>query len=179
MVTKMLEKQYFTKKKTYNIVLTALLFAITIILAVIENILPPIPVNFAGIKFGISNVAIMFSLFFVSKISTLSIVILKAGFVLVTRGVIASFLSILGGIFSLLIMIILLLIFKDKISYLIISISGAIFHNFGQFIGILLIYDTFSLVYYTPVLLIAGIISGSLTAILLRTFIPIFKKLKL
>ena len=104
--------------------------------------------------------------------------VLKALFVLITRGTVA-FLSLLGGVLSVAIMLIILFIFKEKVSYLIISVFGSVFHNIGQFIGISLIYTSMGLWAYLPILIISGIIAGIVTSTLLRFILPAFKKLGL
>jgi heptaprenyl diphosphate synthase len=73
-------------------------------------------------------------------------------------------------------MSILLAVFRQKISYLLASISGAVFHNIGQFLAICLIYTNMNLWVYLPVLIISGIAAGILTAALLRFVIPVLRK---
>jgi heptaprenyl diphosphate synthase len=169
------ESNVIYMSKTKKIVLTAILFALALILSIVENFLPTVPIPVPGIKFGLANIVVMYTLFFIGKSSAMSIVILKALFVLMTRGAVASFLSLTGGIFSILIMIILLSIFKDKISYLILSIFGAIFHNIGQFTAVSLIYTGMNLWFYLPPLLIFGVIAGLVTSIILRFILPALK----
>ncbi len=163
--------------KTKRLVLTAILFAMALILSVVENVLPSVPIPAPGIKFGLANIVVMYALFFVGKSSALSMVVLKALFVFMTRGAVAGFLSFTGGMFSILIMITLLFIFKDNISYLILSIFGAIFHNVGQFTAISLIYSGMNLWFYLPPLLIFGVIAGLVTSIILRFILPALKGL--
>jgi len=165
-------------KNTKNLVLTALLFAIAIVLSVLENMLPPFITSVQGIKLGLSNIVVMYSLFFLKKRQAFLIAILKALFVFITRGVTAGFLSLVGGILSLVIMIILMIVFKDKISYLIISVFGAIFHNIGQYIAVTIIYGM-QIWAYLPVLLISGLIAGIITSTLLKFIMPAFKKVGL
>ena len=93
-----------------------------------------------GVKFGLSNIAVMYALFFLSKGQAYSIAVLKSLFVAMTRGMIAGILSLSGGILSLTVMLILMVLFRDKASYAVISISGAIAHNLGQFVAISFIY---------------------------------------
>lgn len=169
------ESNVIYMSKTKKLVLTAILFALALILSLVENFLPTVPIPVPGIKFGLANIVVMYTLFFIGKSSALSIVFLKALFVLITRGAVAGFLSFTGGIFSILIMIILLSIFKDKISYLILSIFGAIFHNIGQFTAISLIYTGMNLWFYLPPLLIFGVIAGLVTSIILRFILPALK----
>jgi len=166
-------------QKTKLLVLTALLFAVALVLSVVENSLPSVSLGIpvSGIKLGLSNIAVMYALFFLGKKPAFTIAILKASFVLITRGPIAGLLSFCGGILSLLIMSVLLLIFKDKISYFVLSIFGSVSHNIGQFMAISLIYTNIYLWVYLPVLLIAGVIAGMATSTLLMVVLPAFKRL--
>ena len=75
---------------------------------------------------------------------------------------------------SITVMLMLMLIFKKKISYLIISIMGAVFHNIGQLLAVCIIYTNIYILAYLPVLLIAGVVAGSLTTILLKLALPAF-----
>ena len=46
-----------------------------------------------------------------------------------------------------------------------VSIAGGVFHNVGQLIIASLIVETFSVMYYFPVLLVAGLVTGLLIGI--------------
>ena len=165
--------------KTKRMVLMGLLFALALVLSLVENSLPPLPIAVPGIKLGLSNIIVMYTLFFLGKKEAYTIAILKAGFVFLTRGTVSAFLSLSGGVLSVTIMVILMIIFKEKISYLIISIFGSVFHNIGQFIAISIVYTNMYLWAYLPVLLVSGIIAGFVTSTLLRFILPAFKKLGL
>lgn len=41
-----------------------------------------------------------------------------------------------------------------------ISIAGGVFHNIGQLIVAAVVVETFSVTYYFPVLLVAGLLTG-------------------
>lgn len=157
--------------------MTGLFFAIALVLSIVENALPPVPMPVPGVKFGLSNIAVMFALFFLAKGQAYSIAVLKAVFVLMTRGMIAGLLSLSGGLLSLTIMLILLLLFRERISYLVISIAGAIAHNIGQFIAVSFIYTSVAMLAWLPVLLVSGVAAGIVTAMLLKFIIPAFKGL--
>jgi heptaprenyl diphosphate synthase len=163
--------------KTKQLVLTALLFAVALVLSVVENSFPPISAGIPGIKLGLSNIAVMFALFFLYKRNAFTIAVLKAVFVLATRGPVAALLSLGGGVLSIAVMSLLILIFKDRISYLVLSIFGSVSHNAGQFIIISLLYTNMYLWVYLPVLLIAGVVAGTATSTLLRLILPAFKRL--
>ena len=164
-------------KRTKLMVLTALLFAIALVLSVVESLVPPIFIAAPGVKLGLSNIIVMYALFFLNKRHAFEIAILKAAFVFITRSAVAGILSLCGGVLSLLVMILLMYLFKEKISYLVLSIFGAIFHNIGQFAAISIIYHSIYLWAYLPVLLISGVVAGIATATLLRFILPAFRRL--
>lgn len=161
-----------------QMVLTGLLFAVVLVLSILENQLP-MPVPVPGVKLGLSNIVVMYSLFFVGKKQAFLLAVLKSLFVFMTRGAVAALLSLCGGVLSILMMTMLLLIFKDKISYLILSIAGAVFHNVGQFIAICLLYTSLNLWVYLPVLLISGVIAGVATSTLLKFSLPALQRVGL
>ena len=165
--------------KTKKVVLTAILFAVALILSIVESLIPSVPIPVPGIKFGLANIVVMYSLFFLGKSTALTIVVLKALFGVITRGAVAGMLSFFGGMFSILVMIILLLIFKEKISYLVLSIFGAVFHNIGQFTAISLIYVGMNLWFYLPALLVFGVIAGIVTSTILKFILPALKEVGL
>lgn len=163
--------------KTRMLVLTSLIFAAALALSVVEDMLPPLPVPVPGVKFGLSNIAVMYALFFLGRKQAYAIGVLKAVFVLVTRGGIAGLLSLSGGILSITVMILLMAVFRERITYMIISIFGAVFHNVGQFFVITIIYTGMNMWAYFPVLLISGLAAGIVTSTLLKFIIPAFQRL--
>ena len=163
-------------KRTREMVLTALLFATALVLSLIESSLPPLPIPVPGVKMGLPNIVVMYALFVLDRRKALLINVLKALFIGFIRGLVAGFLSLIGGLLSILVMMLLLSVFKQRISYLLVSISGAVFHNIGQFIAICLIYTNMNLWVYLPVLVISGIAAGILTATLLRFVMPALQK---
>lgn len=163
--------------RTRQLVLTGLLFALALVLSIVENALPALPLPVPGVKFGLSNIAVMYALFFLKKSQAFSIAVLKGLFVAGTRGLTAGILSISGGILSLTVMIVLMAVTGKKASYVLESISGAVAHNLGQFIAISFIYTGMYLWAYLPVLLVSGVIAGVVTATLLKFIIPAFERL--
>lgn len=164
--------------RTQLMVLTGLVFATALVLSIVENMLPPLPIAVPGVKFGLSNIAVMYALFFLGPKQAYTIAALKALFVFSTRGAIASALSLSGGLSSVTVMLLLLLIFQETLSYLSISIFGAISHNLGQFAVIILLYAGMNMWIYLPVLLFSGVIAGIITSTLLRFILPALKRLE-
>lgn len=163
--------------KAHAITHTAMLFAVAVVLSFMEGLLPPLPYLPPGFKLGLSNIAAMYALFFLDKGKAFAIAVLKAFFVFVTRGVTSGILSLSGGIASLCVMLLAAALFGDKISYLMLSIIGAIFHNLGQLAVLTLIMQSGYALWYTPVLLTAGVIMGSVTGTLLRIVMPAFDRI--
>lgn len=163
--------------KTKVMIFTGLLFAIALILSLVESMFPVIPVMVPGVKFGLSNIIVMYTIFFLGAKEAYLIAILKAMFVFFTRGFIASTLSLSGGMLSITCMLFFFILLEEKISIIGISVVGAVSHNIGQFIVVSIIYVGISLWFYLPVLLISGIITGLLTATLLKILLPVMKRL--
>ncbi len=159
-------------------VLTGMLFAAAIVLSIVESILPaPIPVP--GVKFGLSNIVVMYALFFLRKQDAFFIAVLKGLFAALTRGIVAGLLSTLGGLSSVLVMLLLMKGLKEKGSLFLYSMFGALAHNLGQFVVISFIYTNIGLWYYLPVLIIAGAAAGMITAVLLNVIMPALKRLEI
>ncbi|MDL2248923.1 Gx transporter family protein, partial [Tyzzerella sp. OttesenSCG-928-J15] len=133
------------------------------------------PPNFANIRLGLSNIVIMYSLFYMGRKDALLLAVTKSVFVLLTRGFMAGILSFCGGALSLGLMVLLLIIFKEKISYLLLSIFGAIGHNIGQIVMAAILLKNYYFLYYLPVMVVSGILCGILTGVLLKYTMPYLK----
>lgn len=166
-------------ERTRKLVLTALFFAISLVLSLVESGLPPLPIPVPGVKLGLANIAVMYALFFLGRSPALTIAVLKAGFVVLTRGPVAGFLSLCGGALSVAAMAMLMFVFGERISYLLLSVAGAICHNLGQFAAISVVYTGMYLLPYLPVLLVAGVVAGAFTAALLKVIRPAFQRIGL
>ena len=132
--------------------------ALALIFSYIETL---IPVNFGiyGVKLGLANLIIVVALY--------KIGIGEAFLLSVVRVVLSGFLfgnyfsiiySLAGGMLSLAVMS--LLKRSGGFSVMGVSIAGGVFHNIGQLIVAMLVVETFSVIYYVPVLLTAGMLTG-------------------
>lgn len=158
--------------RTKTIALTGMMLALAIALSYLESLLPS--VAFPGVKLGLSNTVTMYCLFFLGPVPAFLVALLKAGFVLVTRGAIAGLLSLSGGLCSVGIM---LLITKLGGSFGLASVAGAITHNLAQLAAVRLIIGSVYAWYYLPVLVISGIVMGVATALVLRVLLPVLDKI--
>lgn len=157
-----------------RVALTGVLFALAMGLSFLENAIAPLLGLPPGVKPGLANVVVMVSLFLLTRREAVFLVVLKAGFNLLYRGVTAGIISLVGGLVSVIIMILLLLP-KRQPSVLIVSVAGALGHNLGQFLAVRLLLGP-AFIYYLPVLLISGVVMGSITAALLRVLLPALQK---
>ena len=102
---------------------------------------------------------------------------LKALSVLLMRGPTGALLSLLGGLISVTVMLLLLHLKGNSLSYLVISILGAIGHNMGQLLGASMLTGTALTLYYFPVLILSGVGMGLVTGLVLKTVLPAVEKL--
>ncbi len=151
------------KPKTRSLTRIAILFALALVLSVLESFLAPFFAFAPGLKPGLSNVVVLFSVLTLGLPAALCIAVLKCLFVFIVRGIISSIFSLAGGVLSVFIMWLLKRILSHP-TYTLISISGAISHNLGQLLAVSLFYPHVSVYTYVPVLLIAGVLFGFITA---------------
>lgn len=136
---------------------------LALIFSYVETLIP-IQFGIPGVKLGLANLIIVIALYRMklSEVYLLSIVrVLLAGFIF--GNYFSIIYSLAGGILSLTVMA--LLRKKGGFSVIGVSIAGGVFHNIGQLIVASVIVETFSVMYYVPVLLIAGLVTGLLIGI--------------
>ena len=140
--------------------------AVAIIFGYVESLIPFFA-GIPGIKLGLANLAVLFILekYTWKEASVVSIVrIFVIGFLF---GNLFSILySLAGAALSLTVMTIMKK--KSGFSILGISVAGGVSHNVGQLIVAAIIVENTSLLYYTPALLISGVVTGLLIGMLTR-----------
>ena len=166
-------------RKVKRLALMGLLFALAMALSFLESLLPALPMLPPGIRLGLSNIVTMYALFVLGPVSGYTIAILKALFVLLTRGAVAAAMSAAGGAFSVTIMLLLSLLSGIKEQYLLLSVFGGAAHNIGQLVMARFIINNQYVWYYFPVLLAAGLLMGAITGMALRVVLPYLNRLNL
>lgn len=166
-------------RKVKRLALMGLLFALAMALSFLESLLPALPMLPPGIRLGLSNIVTMYALFVLGPVSGYTIAVLKALFVLLTRGAVAAAMSAAGGVFSVTIMLLLSLLPGIKEQYLLLSVFGGAAHNIGQLVMARFIINNQYVWYYFPVLLAAGLLMGAITGIALRVVLPYLNRLNL
>jgi len=151
----------------------AMMGALAIVLSALENILiPELPFMPPGAKPGLSNVVTMFAACEYGIGATIYIIIIKALFVLITRGGTAFAMSLAGGILSGIVITVMLRLKISEVSYIGISVLAASAHNIGQLLMSMLYTGSIVMINYLPVLLLFADISGTITGVLIQVLVP-------
>ena len=162
--------------KAKQTALSGMLFALAMALSFAEGSLT-IPGLLPGMKLGLANVVVMYALLFMGAGQALILDLLKALFVFLVSGPTAGFLSLCGGMLSLLVMWLLYDVLPVRPTWFILSVSGAFAHNIGQLLGAAAIISSSLSFYYAPVMLVLGLAMGALTALVLWALLPALDKL--
>ncbi len=162
-------------EKTKQVALSGLLFALAMALSFIEGSIT-FPGLLPGMKLGLANIVVMYALFFMGARQALVLDLLKALFVFLVSGATAGFLSLCGGLLSLLVMWGLYSL-PHRPTWFILSVSGALAHNVGQLICAGFILGSALSLYYAPVMLVLGLVMGAVTAVTLRAILPALGRL--
>ena len=166
-----MKKQKISAK---TVALMAMMIALAMIFSYVETM---IPINFGipGVKLGLANLVIVAALYLFGGKQAFLISVVRiflSGFMF---GNMASIMySLAGGMLSLVIM--LLLKKTDKLSILAVSVMGGICHNIGQLIVAMLVVENLKLIFYVPVLLISGFLTGLLIGVVSRVILPAVKR---
>ena len=151
-------------EKNRKVATLGLFAAVAIIFGYVESLVP-IAVGIPGIKLGLANLSVLFILERYSLKEALIVSVIR---ILVIGFMFGNLFSILysmaGALLSLGVMTFLRK--RASASILAVSMAGGITHNIGQLIIAMFIVENRSLLYYAPVLLIAGMITGFVIGIL-------------
>ena len=142
--------------------------ALALLFSYIESLIP-FHIGIPGVKLGLANLIIVIALYKTDY---------KRAYLLsVTRVILAGFLfgnmfsilySLAGGILSLSMMIFAKR--KEGLSVIGVSVVGGVFHNIGQILMAILVTESWKLLYYLPILLVFGVITGVVIFVTLLLF---------
>lgn len=137
--------------------------ALALILSYVETLIP-IQFGAPGIKLGLANLIIVIVLY---KTNWKEALVLSVARIFLAGFIFGSLFSIIyslaGGILSLGVMTLALR--SDRFSVTGVSMAGGVAHNMGQLITAMIAVSTYQVGYYLPVLLIAGLITGTLIGV--------------
>lgn len=132
-----------------------------------------IPINFGipGIKLGLTNIVVLLMLYLVGAKEAFCVSMLRillSGFMFGNAFSIVY--SFAGGVLSFFVMLCAMRLVKLHV--LSVSVLGGIFHNIGQMIFAAILVNNIHIMYYVPVLLVSGAVTGFLIGILANEIIP-------
>lgn len=136
---------------------------LALVCSYVESLIP-FYFGIPGVKLGLTNIVIVLMLYCVGAKEAFTISVLRvvlAGFLF--GNMFSILYSLAGGILSFGVMY--LLMRTKKLGLLPISICGGLFHNIGQIIVAAIVVENYRIIYYLPILLISGAITGFLIGI--------------
>jgi heptaprenyl diphosphate synthase len=117
------------------------------------------------VKLGLANIITVYAMFTLGPGDTLCIPLARVFLGSVFSGQMTSLLySLAGGLLCYLVMLLLRRILTVKQIW-VCSVLGAMAHNIGQMAVAILVTGTAALVYYLPVLMVSGILTGAFTGL--------------
>ena len=159
--------------KTRRLCLDALLVSFAMLLSYLEAVLPltawiPMP----GFRLGLANVAVVIAFCLISPVDAALISAVRIFAMGLLFGSATSlYFSAMGGLLSYLILWVLSGCGK-RLSFLGVSVLCAAAHNCGQILAAVTLFGPSLLISYLPVLLLASILCGGATGVLLNLLIP-------
>ena len=130
-----------------------LLLAFTLILSYIESLLP-LSFGIPGIKLGLANLAVLLGICLIGYREALRLA---------------------GAVLSFVIMAVM--VKSGRFHLPVVSMAGGVMHNMGQVLTAYLVIKTYGLLYYVPILILAGIITGTLIGIAASLVMPYLRKI--
>lgn len=161
--------------KTRKLTFMSMLLVLAIIIFTVESQLPPIA-PIPGIKLGLANVINLMALYMLGRRESFIILVLRIVLSSIFAGNFTGFMySLSGGIICFLFMSVMSLFIKENRMW-VVSVFGAIGHNIGQIVIACFIMGTFQIIWYLPILMISGIITGTFTGIAAQTALKHMRK---
>ena len=159
-------------ERTKTVALIGLMIALSFTLSWLEHFLP-LDLGVPGIKPGLANIVVVAALYTLPVQKALPVALVRIMLAGLTFGNAFSLLySLAGGLLSFSVM---LLLKKTRLSPAGVSVAGGVSHNLGQFAVAAAVLKTRGLLYYLPVLLLAGLVAGLLVGLIAS---PVIKRLQ-
>ncbi|MCM1256607.1 MAG: Gx transporter family protein [Roseburia sp.] len=143
--------------------------ALALICSYVESLIP-FYFGIPGVKLGLTNIVVVLLLYTLGAKEAFGVSVMRillAGFLFGNPFSILYSLS--GGILSFLVMY--LLKRTKKLKVITVSVAGGLAHNIGQLFVAAFVVENYHVLYYLPVLLIAGFVTGFLIGILSQEII--------
>ena len=164
-------------EQTVRLTQLALLTTVALVIFVIEANIPPLT-SVPGVKMGLANIVTLSVFYLYDRRSAFLVLIARVVMGAFASGRIMTLpYSLCGGLLCFAACALLFPLFPLKRLWLL-SMIGAVFHNIGQIIVAIAITGTKEILWYLPVLMISGILSGFFTGHAAQYLLEHMKKIK-
>lgn len=149
--------------KTQKIARLGLLTALALIASYIE-VLIPLPIGIPGVKLGIANLVIVWALYTLKPAEAFSVNVMR---ILLVGFLFGNLSMILYSLAGACVSFVCMYLAKKSCLFSVIGVSviGGIAHNMGQLAAAMAVLESANLIYYAPVLLVAGLVTGFLIGV--------------
>ncbi|MDD2519270.1 MAG: Gx transporter family protein [Bacilli bacterium] len=155
----------------------SMLLALSVVLSIIESMIPFFNGYIPGLKLGLANTIILFILYSYSFKDAMYVSVLRVFLVGILRTGIFSqtfFFSLSGALLSGTAMYLTKRF--TKLSIVGVSVVGSIFHSVGQVLVAIIIINTTNMIYYLPWLLLFSIPTGIIVGLISKEIVIYFEK---
>lgn len=155
------------------------LLALALILSYVESLIP-FTFGIPGIKLGLPNLIVVLLLYSgkTSMTGARDALLVNCLRIVLSGFLFGSLFAILyamaGAVFSFTAMVIAKRCRCFSMAG--VSVLGGVFHNVGQTVVAILVVETYAVLYYLPVLIVAGVVTGAVLGILGMELLPYLKR---
>jgi heptaprenyl diphosphate synthase len=162
--------------KTRKLAFLSIMLSQALVLSIIESWIP-LPFVLPGVKLGLANIVTLVIIVLFGLREALAVVALRCVITsMFGGGVVMLLFSLTGGILSTFVMVLLYKKMFRAFSLIGISVAGSVVHNVGQLGAASLIMKDVSVFSYLTVLLVSGVVMGSIIGVTGNLLIGILKK---
>ncbi len=169
-----------SRDKTRRLCTDAMMLGFALILSYLEAILPlSVLIPLPGFKLGLCNILITLVFAVISPWDAAIISLSRITIMGILFGNVPSFLfSLCGALFSYAGLWLLARLGRPLFSMIGVSVGCAVLHNIGQLIAASFWFGGAAVFGYLPFLLVAALIFGTVTGVLLLSLLPRFERLQ-
>lgn len=140
-----------------RVTLYSAFLVLALTLSFLESLIPPI-ILVPGIKLGLANLAVIYLIY---KNDYLGAILVNFARIILSCMLFAGFNTFIYSVFGAVLSLAAMCIFKKIKVFSVVAVScmGAVFHNVGQILASL-IFMPITVLYYLPILVITGVITG-------------------
>lgn len=156
--------------------LFGILGALTVVLSLLEGMLPPLPSLPPGAKLGLSNIMVLLGAYQSGLPSAIVLALIKALAAFLSRGATAGLMSLSGGLLSAIAVGLLFACKPRRLGLAGISVAGALCHNLGQLLCSRFLLSSPAVWAYAPALFLFALPAGLLTGTVFRLLLPVLQR---